>query len=76
VIEERTETELAAEVRGFVEIDRRGRPAAAEQEVEGETFGENVVGVELRHEDDAPEPEVGPEARQVEAVEEEQPAAG
>jgi hypothetical protein len=70
-VEEIPKAERAAENFGLLQIFGLRWPAAAQQQVEGEGFREDVVFVELRRPHHAPPPALGPKRLPVEALEEE-----
>ena len=71
-VEKVPKAERAAEGFGLLQIFGLRRPAAAHQQVEGESFREDVVLVELRRPYHAPPPALRPKRLPVEALEEEE----
>ena len=71
-VEKVSKAERASEGFGLLQIFGMRRPAAAQQQVEGKGFREDVVFVELRRPYHAPPPALGPKRLPVEALEEEE----
>jgi len=71
-VKEVPKAERAAEGFSLLQIFGLRRPAATQQQVEGESFREDVVLVELRRPHHAPPPALGPKRLPVEALEEEE----